>query len=84
MLPTLGLLQNLRDYQKMSGDKTKTKTMTKEIKNKLQSQKLEITHLLSMQLIESLAKPDEGKLNSLHKLGKLNNELLKLVQDASN
>tara|TARA_R110000737_G_scaffold337044_1_gene356990 strand:- start:17 stop:223 length:207 start_codon:yes stop_codon:yes gene_type:complete len=68
----------------MSGDKTKTKTMTKEIKNKLQSQKLEITHLLSMQLIESLAKPDEGKLNSLHKLGKLNNELLKLVQDASN
>lgn len=84
MLPTLGLLQNSRDYQKMNGDKTKTKTMTKEIKNKLQSQKLEITHLLSMQLIESLAKPDEGKLNSLHKLGKLNNELLKLVQDASN
>lgn len=84
MLPTLGLLQNLRDYQKMSGDKTKTKTMTKEIKNKLQSQKLEITHLISMQLIESLAKPDEGKLNSLHKLGRLNNELLKLVQDASN
>lgn len=58
--------------------------MSKEIKNKLQSQKLEITHLLSMQLIDSLVRPDEGRLNSLHKLGKLNNELLKLVQDANN
>lgn len=58
--------------------------MSKEIKNKLQSQKLEITHLLSMQLIDSLVRPDEGKLNSLHKLGKLNNEILKLVQDANN
>ena len=37
-----------------------------------------------MQLIESLVKPDEGKLNSLHKLQELNNELLKMVQDASN
>jgi len=58
--------------------------MQKEIKNKLQSQRLEITHLISMQLIESLVKPDEGKLNSLHKLQELNNELLKMVQDASN
>ena len=58
--------------------------MTKEIKNKLQSQRLEITHLISMQLIESLVRPDEGKLNSLHKLQELNNELLKMVQDASN
>lgn len=58
--------------------------MTKEFKNKLQSQKLEITHLITLQLIESLVKPDEGKLNSLHKLQELNNELLKMVQDASN
>lgn len=58
--------------------------MQKEIKNKLQSQRLEITHLITLQLIESLVKPDEGKLNSLHKLQELNNELLKMVQDASN
>tara|TARA_R100000541_G_scaffold50726_1_gene58030 strand:+ start:1801 stop:1977 length:177 start_codon:yes stop_codon:yes gene_type:complete len=58
--------------------------MTKEFKNKLQSQRLEITHLITLQLIESLVKPDEGKLNSLHKLQELNNELLKMVQDASN
>jgi len=58
--------------------------MNKEIKIKLLSQKLEITHLTSQQLIESLVKPDEGKLNSLHRLQQLNNELLKIVQDASN
>ena len=58
--------------------------MNKEFKIKLLSQKLEITHLISQQLIESLVKPDEGKLNSLHRLQQLNNELLKIVQDASN
>ena len=58
--------------------------MTKDIKNKLQSQRLEITHLITMQLIDSLLIPDGGKLNSLHKLQELNNELLKMVQDASN
>lgn len=57
--------------------------MTKDLLKKLQSQKLELVHLITLQAIAVRHMPDNGALNNLHKALKLNNELIKDLTDGN-
>jgi len=48
--------------------------------NKLKSQQLEIIHLISINLINSIGKADKGELNNLQKCLVLNEEITKQIQ----
>lgn len=58
--------------------------MTKELIKKLQSQKLELVHLITLQAIAVRHMPDNGSLNNLHRALKLNTELINLIHDGNN
>tara|TARA_R110000803_G_scaffold14673_2_gene40747 strand:- start:1717 stop:1893 length:177 start_codon:yes stop_codon:yes gene_type:complete len=58
--------------------------MTKELLKKLQSQKLELVHLITLQAIVVRHMPDNGSLNNLHRALKLNNELINLIHNGNN
>ena len=57
--------------------------MTKDLLKKLQSQKLELVHLITLQAIAVRHMPDNGALNKLHEALKLNNELIKDLTDGN-
>ncbi len=57
--------------------------MKDKILNKLQSQKLEIVTLITMQAIAVKSIPDNGSLNNLQRAFQLNEEIIKLIKDDS-
>lgn len=58
--------------------------MQNEVLKKLQSQKLEIVHLITINAIALRSQPDNGQLNNLQRCLKLNEEIIKIVKTLYN
>lgn len=58
--------------------------MTNELLKKLQSQKLEIVQLITINAIALRSQPDNGQLNNLQRCLKLNEEIIKIVKTLYN
>lgn len=54
--------------------------MKKQILNQLKSQQLELIHLISINLVNTIGKADKGELNNLQRALKLNEDITKQVQ----
>lgn len=54
--------------------------MPNELLKKLQSQKLEIVQLITINAIALRSQPDNGQLNNLQRCLKLNEEIIKIVK----
>jgi len=58
--------------------------MPNELLKKLQSQKLEIVQLITINAIVLRSQPDNGQLNNLQRCLKLNEEIIKIVKTLYN
>lgn len=58
--------------------------MQNELLKKLQSQKLEIVELITINAIALRFQPDNGQLNNLQRCLKLNEEIIKIVKTLYN
>lgn len=62
----------------------KKQIMQNEVLKKLQSQKLEIVELITINAIALRFQPDNGQLNNLQRCLKLNEEIIKIVKTLYN
>lgn len=58
--------------------------MQNQLLQKLQSQKLEIVELITINAIALRSQPDNGQLNNLQRCLKLNEEIIKIVKTLYN